>query len=119
MIISVHKVKAARKVLKAIQKMIRKMPKGKNNLFLEHYQNCREQGFIVVNYPISNALSNRWVAFSEYRNSDSIVVYSSPIYHWNCSPNQGMTDEAWRNRVFFGPDEADKAAKFCLKHLLV
>ena len=119
--ISIGKVKTARDVLKAIQKMVRNRPKGRNYLYLEHYQNGREHGFIIGNFPTANGKesTSRWVAFSENRNSDHIVVYPSPTDRWGCPPMQGMDDKAWENRVFFGPGEAEKAAKFCLKHLLV
>jgi len=111
MIIDTHKVKTARKVLKAIQTMIRNRKKGNNNLYLEHYQNCREQGFIIVNFKKGNT---PWVGFSENRNSDDIVVYPSVKSY---IPTQGMTDDAWKNAKYFQYDEVNKAAKFCIKHL--
>jgi hypothetical protein len=117
-LIDTHKVKAARKVLAALQKILRNVPKGANYILLEHYQNCREQGFLVVNYKTSSSgTSSHWVAFSECRNSDSIVVFPSSG-ETDYPPMQGISEKSWENRVFFKPDEYDKAAAFCKKHLL-
>lgn len=118
MLIDTHKVKAARKVLTALQKQLKTVPQAKNRMILEHYQNCREQGFLVVNYKSVKGMRTRWVAFSEFRNSDSIVVFPSSTDGTDYPPNQGITEKSWENRVFFKPDEYDKAAAFCKKHLL-
>jgi hypothetical protein len=108
-LIDTHKVKVARKVLSALQKQLKAVPKGKN---------CREQGFLVVNYKSVKGMPTRWVAFSECRNSDSIVVFPSSTDGTDYPPNQGISEKSWENRVFFKPDEYDKAAAFCKKHLL-
>lgn len=115
--IDIGKVRVARKVLAAIQKKLRNTEPGVNRLHLEHYQNCREQGFLLVNYSMSPDCLTKWVAFSENRNSDSIVVY--PSQEKDCVPFQGTSDESWNHREFFGPEEINKAADFCIKHILV
>ena len=119
--IDTHSVRLARKVLKAINGLVAKVPKGRNDLSLRHYQNGREHGFIVSNWPASNDKETftRWVAFAENRNSDDIVVYSSALNRWASVPMQGMEDEAWKNRKCFRYDEVRKAAQFCVDHLLV
>ena len=119
--IDTHRVNAARKVLKAISHHLAKMPKGRNNLSLDHYQNGREQGFIITNFPSDYSAKSlpKWVAFSENRDSDHIVVYTSRSNTWTCPPMQGMTDEAWKNRILFQYDETEKAAKYCVEFLVM
>jgi hypothetical protein len=109
--IDTSKVNAARAVLKAINKRLLKVKTTENYLYLNHYQNCREQGFIIINR--SNG-KTRWVAFSENRNSDDIVVYPST---GEVVPMQGVSNKSWESRVFFKLDEADKAAAFCVDYL--
>ena len=118
MLIDTNKVKVARKVLTALQKILRPVPNGKNDLYLEHYQNCREQGFLVVNYKRDQVVPTSWVAFSECRNSDSIVVFPSSVDGQDYPPSHGISEKSWNNRVFFPPGEYDHAAVFCKKHLL-
>lgn len=117
------KIRPAQKVLTAIKKIVAKIPNKKtrtglaqNYLALSCYQNCREQGFMVSNWRTGGRGEHRWVAFSENRNSDSIVVY--PSQKDEGMPFTSITDESWQARRFFGPDEAEKAAAFCVKHLL-
>jgi hypothetical protein len=99
-----EKVSAARKVLTIINR--KTIPKGENHLSLNHYPNCREQGFMVMNYKTTGT---KCVAFSENRNSDYIVVYPSV---------EGVTDESWNVRTLFPYNRPEKAADYCIRHLL-
>lgn len=110
--IDIYKVKTARKVLKAIQILLKSKKAGNNSLHLEHYQNCREQGFMIINYNRDH--KTRWVSFSEYRSSDSIVVYRGD----DIVPFQGITDEAYKDAQFYHPDHVLDAAKCCVDYLL-
>lgn len=114
--ISIAKVKAARKLLASIQKKLKDTPKNDNYLTLDHYQNWREQGFIISNLKRNVNGEYPWVGFSENRNSDDIVVY--PSQKRDFVPNQGMSDAAWKNAKYFRYDAYDEAANFCIKHLL-
>ncbi len=114
--IDTYKIRVAHKVLKAIRAKLSKVSAGDNHLHLEHYQNGREQGYLVVNYPTpSLKMVTKWVAFSENRNSDNIVVY--PGQNWHI-PSSSIDDESFDHRVYFGPAEANKAASFCVQYLL-
>lgn len=114
--INLHKVLVARNVLKALQKKLSKVPAGDNHLHLDHYQNGREQGFLVVNYPNpAPKMDVRWVAFAENRNSDNIVVYPGQT---GFVPSSCIDDKSFKHAVYFGPEEVNKAAHFCVDYLL-
>lgn len=61
------------------------------------YENGREHGFNVYCHPNMD----RTVAFSESRNSDSIMVYSGESYQFNPQGN-GPSEEMYRKVVSFG-----------------
>lgn len=114
--IDTSKVRAARKVLVALQKMLAPMSQGNHRLSLDHYQNCREQGFIVINYHAHGGkdFQTRWVAFAENRNSDDVVVYPGEGF----CPFQGITEESYKNAEYFSFNAINQAAAFCVNHLL-
>ena len=111
-----YKVRVARNVLKAIQRRLSKIEEsGIHRLHLEHYQNCREQGFLIVNFPTTPLLNTKWLAFAENRNSDNIVVYPGQN---NFVPETSIDEDSYKHRVYFGPEEINKAAHFCVDYLL-
>lgn len=69
----------------------------------KHYENGREHGFFIEK-------GDKAVAFSEYRNSDDIVVY----YGGNADFDEDHipTDDTYRRKKFFKYQEYEAAAKF-------
>jgi hypothetical protein len=78
----------------------------RDRVWLEAYSNCREQGFCLKTY-------DKVFCFSEYRNSDSIVVYVG--HHWDFYPANIPSDGTFAAAKFF-PDEISAAA-FILQQL--
>jgi hypothetical protein len=78
-----------------------------NSMFLGAYQNGREQGFSITTYV---DCKTRYVCFSENRNSDSIVVYSSDF-----DPMQSITETMYEERRTFSSYE--KCAEYVLRLL--
>lgn len=103
----------ARKVLAEFRKILRKSAQ-QGWLDLASYSNCREQGFAIKSYiNHSNA-----VAFSEYRNSDAIVVYFGKRDEFEFNTNI-PSEDVWQSRKFFAHNEQKKAAQFIAKWLNV
>jgi hypothetical protein len=73
-------------------------------LALHSYSNCREQGFCLET---TFSTPRRWVAFSECRNSDSIVVYTD-----TASWVGGLTDESYKNVNYFNYNAYTQAAEY-------
>lgn len=73
-------------------------------MMIEHYQNGREHGFTVINYP-------NYVTFSQNRNSNDIVVYIGN------TANQGLSDNI-TDRKYFDYNQPYQAAEYCLEQLL-
>jgi hypothetical protein len=69
------------------------------NLYLEPYQNGREHGW-------SLSYKMRKVAFSEYRNSDQIVVYCGTLADFHLQGNV-PSDKVYKRREMFSSEEVD------------
>lgn len=104
--------KAAREVLKHIRKNVNIVPRDEHEdiVIVEVYENCRERGFALA------SCDGRKVAFSEHRNSDSIVVYCGARKDFEMNTNI-PSDRVWENAKFFNPGEAQEAAFFILSYL--
>jgi hypothetical protein len=77
----------------------------------ECFDNCREQGFILKVFRIGDC-QPFYVAFTENRNSDDIVVY---CYRNTAFPtNMPATDADWEDKVYFLYEEIDRAARYIL-----
>lgn len=84
---------AAQEVLKSFSRKLKKEDPGW--IVIGCYQNGREQGYSI------NTLNN-FFCFSEFRNSDDIVVYQSPH-----NPMQSITEEMYKDKhLFRSPEEA-------------
>jgi hypothetical protein len=60
------------------------------------YENGREHGYAVEN-------GEKVVVFSEYRNSDQIVLYTGKAIVWSLS--QSINDEMYNRKTFYNPDD--------------
>jgi len=78
----------------------------------ECFDNCREQGFVlkVFAYTLTDQL---FIAFSENRNSDDIVVYCYKNVRF--PQNLPATDDDWNDKKYFGSDKVDDAARYIIK----
>lgn len=99
-----HKVKKAEVVLGIIEEMMSCF--GDEDCYVYMYSNGREQGYALTND------KNRCVCFSENRNSDQIVVYPGTGYH-----SDKLSEEQYKNRVYFDHDDYARAAKFIVKFM--
>ena len=100
---------AARKVLAEVRRWA-KLSKDDSIIGIEVYANCREQGFALA------SCDDLKVAFSEYRNTDNIVVYFGKRKDFAYNTNI-PSDEVYENAKFFGYDKFEAAAKFIVKYL--
>lgn len=105
-------MKKAEKVLKILKKRIGSKEDG---LCYQPFQNGREHGFSILNF---NANAKKQVSFSENRNSDEIVVYYGTAYETFDINNLPMTDEDWKRKKYFEPEEYEEAAEFILEKLM-
>ncbi|MEK6832630.1 MAG: hypothetical protein AABY32_01170 [Nanoarchaeota archaeon] len=91
-------------VLSSLISIVKKY-RNKNHIEIGSYQNGREQGHSIILWNQDN-FNSKWIAFSEYRNSDELVVYES-----RHDPMQGLTDSAWENKKFYNFDKKGKGYK--------
>lgn len=75
---------------------------------VEMFENCREQGYRICNYDY-NKNDVRTIAFSENRNSDSIVVYHSKNHEEYAF---GYSDDFWSSRKFFDYNNFEGAVDY-------
>lgn len=78
------------------------------NYTIQAYQNCREQGYMVIN---DDHDMDKVAFIAENRNSDQIVVY---IGHYS---NQGLSDDAYENAKYFDTNEYLDAAIYIKENL--
>lgn len=76
---------------------------------LESYQNGREQGLAINSFipDVQEGTGHRYASFSENRNSNDIVVYTSKI-----NPMQSITEEMYKSAKYFSSNEIQKAAEY-------
>jgi hypothetical protein len=74
---------------------------NKLNVYVEAYQNGREQGF-----SISGLKGFKSISFSEHRNAGDIVVY------FGTPSNQGLSVDAWKNSKHFPSRHYFEAAEY-------
>lgn len=101
---------AARKVLAEIRKLSHLYGDKSDIVTIETYSNCREQGFAL------DSCVDRKVAFSEYRNTDDIVVYFGGRADFTFNTNI-PNEEVYESKRFFRYNQIEQAAKFILKYL--
>lgn len=82
---------------------------------MDVYNNGRERGYVLKLRYVDNSFVfdndvSRWIAFSEYRNSDSTVVYTDCGY-WN----ERLTEKSYENKVFFNYSDFIKASDYIVK----
>ena len=93
--------------------LVEKLMHPDKELYLQTYSNCREQG-----YCLWNIKAGKKVSFSEYRNSDSIVVYSDDTIAFSMQGNT-PSEEAYERKLFFDYNEYYKAAEWIVAYLEV
>ena len=103
--------------------VLRKIDVKANDVGIDMYSNCREQGFFVTSFHKNcpDILNRRAVSFAENRNSDDIIVQFGNKNDFN---DYGIfkSDEMYeKNKKYFRYDDAEGAAEFVskwLKHLI-
>jgi hypothetical protein len=95
---------------KVILKIKKAMPK-ESEYWMQPYQNGREHGQSLI-----ASKSMKQVAFSEYRNSDSIVVYAGDMGEFSNAGNI-PSEEIYGKKKFFRYDDFEGAAKFIVGFL--
>jgi len=116
-------IQVAMKVLAIVRNRLKGKKLGKfNSPWVEAYDNCREQGFTIQD-------SDLHICFSEYRNSDSIVVYScvfgdtlkidgngrAESYPF---PTNIPTDGMWRSAKMFPYGAYNTAADYIVSRIV-
>ena len=79
--------------------------------WFECFDNCREQGFVLQVWSTKDYKS-RFIAFSENRNSDDIVVY---CYENVAYPSNLPAKDDWNDTQYFKPSSVDESAQYILK----
>jgi len=74
---------------------------------VEAYSNGREQGYSIICWSSENVVKMLRVCFSEYRNSDDIVVYCGKHSDFSMAGNV-PNDEVYANKKFFKISKLDK-----------
>jgi hypothetical protein len=102
-----NSLQVAHTVLSAVNSLLRE---GEDEHFwVETYSNCREQGYCIVgNY---HKAGSKTIAFSENRNSDSIVVYCDENREFSLAGNV-PNDSVYRNSRMFGFGKYQEAAEY-------
>jgi hypothetical protein len=100
-------IKVAKSVLRQIEQLLT-VEDDLTSVWLAHYSNGREQGYLIHGHEIS-------IAFSESRGSDYIVVYVGPSHTFNSGnvPSEAVFEAARR----FGYDCQASAAKYIVRVL--
>jgi hypothetical protein len=97
------------KVLTLVKRMVRKIKTKhdvvnrqlESGITIEHFSNCREQGYSLIIY--KNATSTLRINFAQQRNSDQIVVVFGPSEGFNISTN-APNEEIYAGNQCFGID---------------
>lgn len=112
------KLKQSMKVANAVLAVVEAMlPNDDEEIYLEPYKNGRENGWALHSNSSSSTALDRKVVFSEYRNSDQIVIYQGRMQDFDVSGN--VPDEAcYQTKVFFDAGQIEKAARHILDYLL-
>lgn len=111
-----NKRKLADQVLKVLKPEIKKLKDTdfkleRVSLSIGSYQNGREQGHSITMFGAKNdKIEMLFCFFSEHRNSDNVVVYTSLI-----DPIQGITEEMYKNALLF--KKVEDAVKYILEKL--
>lgn len=100
-----------------LESLIKKHPEidsENSSFFVGAFANCREQGFSIEHYT-----TKKQVCFSEYRSSDSIVVYAGDSSDFDYRSNMPLESSlVWNSSKHFSCEEYDQAADFILEHIL-
>lgn len=96
----------------AVLSIVLDQSKDSSQFIVEPYVNGREVGWCISTF------MTRMVAFSENRNSDSIVVYSGDVFDFSMQGHV-PTEKMYRNSVMFDHDGYLAAATFILRFLEV
>ena len=98
---------AARKILEAVKRLIKKTKHGigEDCAFIEVYENGREHGFAI------DLCDDVKVAFSEHRSSDDVVVYVGARRDFERNTNI-PSEKVFEDRKHFSYNELDKAARY-------
>ena len=80
---------------------------------VDMFDNCREQGYRLVIYPKNSKNKVKTIAFSENRNSDEIVVYSSNVFESGLP----YSEDFWKSAKFFKCKDYEGAKEYIIKLL--
>lgn len=106
----IRQIKVAEELLKIITKKLKKYPNDES-IDVDLYKNGRERGF-----SLSKMLADKQIVFSEYRSSDSIIVYYGN--HLDFNINNIPTDYTYNNQVKqFKYNKMNDAANYIIKYI--
>lgn len=99
--------------IKVLDEVIRLTLFCKDNLEVETYSNGREQGFAITNFS-----NTRKVCFSEYRDSDNIVLYKGTYIDFSITGNVPK-EEVYKAGMSFRYYQITETAVAVVEYLLV
>jgi hypothetical protein len=113
------KSEQAKVLLQVVKMRLNSLDQDKYNfeLLQRDFDNCREQGYVLELYWVNdcwvgdNAIH---VAFSENRNSDSIVVYVGENSYYP----ENISEDFWDNRKYFDYGQWLEAADYIIQTLV-
>lgn len=109
--INKSKMAKANAVLAAVEAIIADNDEDDYAFSLEAYQNGRESGYALTSHDFK-----RHAVFSEYRNTDQIVLYTGRPHYFDMSGN-APNERAYGNKQFFSYNDYSGAAQFIVEYL--
>lgn len=98
------------KSMELIEKLYPYRISPNNDIWVEHFTNCREQGFCISNI-------DHCVSFARHSSSDAIIVYFGQRILFEWGHNTPTTESTWSGN-FFNHDDIDGAADFIAKFMV-
>lgn len=113
------KSEQAKVLLQVVKMRLNSLDEDKYNfeLLQRDFDNCREQGYVLELHRVNNGWvhdSAIHVAFSENRNSDSIVVYVGENSYYP----ENISEDFWDNRKYFDYGQWLEAADYIIQTLV-
>lgn len=112
--LTTYKINLAYAILMLLQNQLENIEDEKKSGYVDVFENCREQGFRIHVSSYQPEYKHMTFAFSENRNSDSIVVYYSNKLE---GFQNEYSEEFWDSRKYFKYNEQYQAAEY-IKELI-
>jgi hypothetical protein len=105
-------IQKSTKLADAVLSMVEFLSVDTLRLYAEPYQNGREHGWALSAF---GDMTNKKAVFSEYRNTDEIVLYTGKGVDFSMQGNV-PSDKAWGNKNFFSHNAVTECANYIVKY---